>query len=167
MAQSGSTLSTLWHHWGPPSSPWKQQSSFVIYSYSVLHTALLTQFEFSHSLCSQMPATAFQSPTIWRGSALSDFRRREECFRSMHAVIQDIWPKWHHRQESKKERKRWRGRITVVVSITSEIDGAAASLSAPFLQAVSPVCVWECVCALSALWHLSWPTFSRFYHITS
>ncbi len=77
-------------------------------------------------------------------------------------MIQDIWPRLQHRQESKQERKRCR--IIVVVSsifhnssqystlcTTSEIDGAAASLAAPFMQALSPVCVCECVCALSAL----------------
>lgn len=68
----------------------------------------------SHTDC--VPKCQPQSPTIWRGSTLSDVRRRAECFRSIHAVIQDIWPKLKHRQESKQERKRWRCRIIVVIS---------------------------------------------------
>lgn len=85
----------LWHHWGPLRH--HGNSNLHLSFTHIVYTALLTQLEFTHSLCSQMPATAFQSPTIWRGSALSDVRRREQCFRSMHAVIQDIWPKLEHR----------------------------------------------------------------------
>lgn len=180
MAHSSSTLSTLWHHWGPPLSPWKQQSIFVIYSYSVLHTALLTQFEFSHRFfpkCQPQPSSLLLS-----GEEVHSVMSEEG------PSISGAYMLWFRtfglnystgRKVSKKEKD---GGAELLLSsqafsiilaslftlcTSSEIDGAAASLSAPFLQALSSVCVCECVCALSALWHLSWPIFSRVYHLTS
>lgn len=132
-----------------------------------MHTALLTQFEFTHSLCSKMPATAFQSPTIWKGSTLTDVRRREQGFRSMHAVIQDIWPKLEHRRAlcrvvttgkiqkvSKKEDVDFLFSCQAFPTIPASPlccvqlvkSIVLLSLSAPFLRALRPVCVCEYVC---------------------
>lgn len=189
MAHSGNTLT-----WAPCSDiigdPFVTMETAIYICHSLIlyiqHCWLSLS---SHSLCSQMPATAFQSPTIWRGSTLSDVRRREQCFRSMHAVIQDIWPKLEHRHalcrvmttgKSQKESKQEKDADFLFSSqafptIPASLFCCALPvksivllfLSAPFLRALRPVCVCECLCGLSALWHLAWPIFPLVYHLTS